>query len=329
MNVGLTNRCNFNCPFCFARDAMSISRAMKQDNEISMDSIGKVIRFLKKSGQDTFNMIGGEPTLHSRFRDIYEKIESEGLAVSVFSNGLMREGIAEFLRERKGLNCVLINILEPRHYTKELWGALNRTLSVLKDKAVLSFRIYETAFRIDFLIALIDRHCLCRVVNLAPACPSLKRENAFLKIEDHKRVSERLLRYSYRFRQRRITWYSDNGFIYCAFTRAQLKGLYANVGFIPACVCLAPVEVAPNLTVFRCFGMAEKSDRDMKLTDFSDLASLERFFDKRTSVLKRAGLKDECLYCDDMEKGNCDGGCAVHIIKRFPGYKTAPVLYKQ
>ncbi len=53
---------------------MSIRRASAEAREMTMDNLCKIMDFMKRSGVTRFNMIGGEPTLHSRFEEIYDII---------------------------------------------------------------------------------------------------------------------------------------------------------------------------------------------------------------------------------------------------------------
>ena len=71
MNVALTYFCNQRCPYCFGDDAMSISRYSAEARDMTLDNLMKVIEFAKKSNVRVFNMIGGEPTLHSRFEEFF------------------------------------------------------------------------------------------------------------------------------------------------------------------------------------------------------------------------------------------------------------------
>jgi len=327
MNVALTSYCNQKCLYCFGSDAMSFGRNTQDGREISAKNLNKVMGFMKKSGVSIFNMIGGEPTLHSKFEGVYDTISDNGFSVMLFSNGIIDERRVEFLRKKDNLVDILININHPKDYSSKHWAMVNNALSRLNKKITLSFRVYELNFDPRFLFELIDKYKLMRLINWAIACPSLIKDNIYIKLEDHEKVIKRMVRFSRESKKRNIRWYSDSGFISCAFGNGKLKELYHNIGFKPVINCLPPIEVSPNLRVFRCLGLAPKSHPDLKLTDFKNLGEAERYFFVKSLPFKKIGGMDRCFKCKDLISGKCGGGCLVHILKKFPDYKNLPPIF--
>ena len=78
--IELTNRCNLSCGHCFdERHAAS--------GELSLQIFEKVLRDGKDCGIEQLSFTGGEPTLHSRFRHIIERVSASGYPFSFVSNG--------------------------------------------------------------------------------------------------------------------------------------------------------------------------------------------------------------------------------------------------
>jgi len=171
-----------------------------------------------------------------------------------------------------------------------------------------------------FLFDLIDKYQTKRLINWAIACPSLIAKNEYIKLEDHEKVVERMVKYSWESKKRNISWYPDSGFVFCAFGEGKMEKLKENVGFVPIINCDPAIEVAPNLRVFRCFGLASKSRPSLKLTDFKNNNEMVNHFFVRSLPFKRVGGMDRCFKCEHIISGKCGGGCMVHILKRFPGY---------
>ena len=321
MNIALTYFCNQKCKYCFGSDAMLISTVKKEDREITEDNLNRILYFMKRSGIRSFQMIGGEPTLHSKFEDMYNIISDNGLSISIFSNGVIARDRVDFLSKKENLANILLNIRHPSEYSKSAWEKITYTISRLNKKVTLSFRVYELDFDPTFLFDLIDEYQADRLINWAIACPSLVTKNAYIRLEDHEKVVERMVEFSWESKKRNIRWYPDSGFIFCAFSNGKLEKLKENVGFMPLTNCHPPIEVAPNLRVFRCFGLAPKSRPGLKLTDFKNLDEVARYFSRRSLPFKRVGGMDKCFNCEHIKSGRCGGGCMVHILKRFPAHK--------
>jgi len=302
-------------------DAMSIGKDSKEAREITFDNLKKVMAFMKKSGVSSFNMIGGEPTLHSKFEETYEIISNNGFSVMIFSNGVIDKEKVDFLRGRDNLRDILLNIRQPEEYSGCDWAKIEYTLSRLNNKITLSFRVYRMDIDPTFLFDLIDKYKLNRLINWAIACPSLISKNDFVRLEDHEKVVKRMLKFSKISKKRQIGWYTDSGFIFCAFSNEKLEKLRKNVGFGPETNCYPAIEVTPDLRVFRCYGLAPKSSPQLKLTNFKDLAEVEEYFFAKSLPFKRIGGMDKCFKCEHIISGKCGGGCMVHILKRLPDYK--------
>ncbi len=300
---------------------MSIRKYSREAREMTSDNLNKVMGFMKKSYISRFNMFGGEPTLHSRFEEFFGTISDNGFSVAIFSNGVIDKKKVDFLNKKNNIDDILINIREPEEYSARDWGKIEYALSRLNNKVTLSFRIYRMDFDPTFIFDLIDQHNLRRLINWAIACPSLIAKNVYLRLEDHKRAVERMVVFSRLSNKRNINWYADFGFILCAFSNRGLKELKQNVGFVPDTNCYPPIEVAPDLRVFRCYGLASKSRPKLKITDFNNFAEAERFFFIKSLPFKRLGGMDKCFKCEHIVSQRCGGGCMVHILKRFTGYK--------
>jgi len=121
---------------------MSISANTQDGREMSIENLNKVIDFLKRSKVSDFTMIGGEPTLHSRFEEVYDIISDKGFSVNIFSNGIIEKRRVEFLRKKDNLHTILLNINHPKDYPSQHWKMLNRRrektrLPMLRKKLVI------------------------------------------------------------------------------------------------------------------------------------------------------------------------------------------------
>jgi len=317
LNINLTTYCNLRCPYCYAVDLWKSAGNKRQDKEISIKNLKIVIDFMKRSGLTEFRMFGGEPTLHSRFEQVYDLVSRNGFSVKVFSNGIIAKEKVEFLSRQKSLTGLIVSVLPPGFYSAKQYQMLNFTMSKLNRSINLGFVVHRLDFDAYFIIDLIEKYDLKRTVKWSISAPCFRHRNVFIKLNDHKKVIARLVQHSRRFKKHRIRWYSDSTFMYCLFTRKQLDALFHNVKFIPIDVCRPVSEVAPNLSIYRCYGTASLSNRALKLTDFKDAKQAHLYFLRKEAPFKKMGVFKKCLSCD-LKGRVCGGGCLVHTLRSFP-----------
>ena len=98
--VMLTTTCPNECPWCFARPKMDAYTA-KGVTEMSWDDFLQVVDFYERSGMRQMNLLGGEPTRHSRLIDILAFLESKQFSVQITTNGIMPPSLVDVLKERR------------------------------------------------------------------------------------------------------------------------------------------------------------------------------------------------------------------------------------
>ncbi len=86
-NLDLTNRCNLNCPICFA-NANAAGYIYEPDYEQVVAMLGQ-LRDLRPTPATAVQFSGGEPTLHPRFFDIVAQAGKMGFSnIQIATNGL-------------------------------------------------------------------------------------------------------------------------------------------------------------------------------------------------------------------------------------------------
>jgi len=86
-NIDLTNRCNLNCPICFA-NANAAGYVYEPDFE-QVVAMLQALRDVRPTPATAVQFSGGEPTLHPRFFDIVAKAASMGFSnIQIATNGL-------------------------------------------------------------------------------------------------------------------------------------------------------------------------------------------------------------------------------------------------
>lgn len=86
-NIDLTNRCNMNCPFCFA-NANAAGYVYEPDFEQVVGML-QMLRDIRPTPVTAVQFSGGEPTLHPRFLDIISRAGQMGFSnIQIATNGL-------------------------------------------------------------------------------------------------------------------------------------------------------------------------------------------------------------------------------------------------
>lgn len=101
IEVELSLRCNFRCPYCYVPDKKAL------ENEMSLEEIKDVIDQAAELGAKKIVLLGGEPMLYPYLFEVIEYIRSLELEIEMFTNGFgITSGVAEQLMEYK-VNVVL------------------------------------------------------------------------------------------------------------------------------------------------------------------------------------------------------------------------------
>jgi len=81
LQIFITNCCNLKCDGCFARNAM------ENNSNIGLDEYKKVVeQFITKGGQQ-INILGGEPLLHPKLKEMLKINKEHYLKTTIYTNG--------------------------------------------------------------------------------------------------------------------------------------------------------------------------------------------------------------------------------------------------
>ena len=109
MNIDLTNRCNLNCPICFAN-----AKSRGEVVELSMDQVRKMLDIacsVSVVQPACFQYVGGEPTIHPNFLEALREAKKRDFTqIQVASNGIKFAQDPTFAAQASeaGLNIVYL-----------------------------------------------------------------------------------------------------------------------------------------------------------------------------------------------------------------------------
>jgi len=144
INIDLTNRCNLNCPFCFANAnkrgevvELSTEQINKMlDNVCAVDSIKPIC----------FQFTGGEPTVHPQFLEALKEVKKRQFSqVQIATNGITFAQDPEFAVQaaQAGLNVAYLQFdgLDDQVYIK------TRGRPLLETKLQAIDNLYQASIR--------------------------------------------------------------------------------------------------------------------------------------------------------------------------------------
>lgn len=146
MLIIINKKCEMGCNHCMTDCKPT------DTEEISLDTMKKIITYANSVGVMNLILSGGEPLLHSKFFEIleYTKNNFKGLMITITTSGLplndlkMRNKLYEILSKNKNIVLQLTN--DKRFYKKEV--------EVLKDE---KFKKLKNVIIINSLTLLINR----------------------------------------------------------------------------------------------------------------------------------------------------------------------------
>lgn len=314
-NIIFTNKCNIQCPFCFASE--NTANATKTMDEFSIANVWDISSSFIANG--VFRFCGGEPTLNPIMRDAVKLLLKNDKTVFIMTNGMWPDQFINFInglstKETAKINY-LFNVLKPDFYTKNQLQKLHKVLSLINPtKTTLGFTIYNEQFEYQYLIDLAKKYNINRI-RWSIAAPNMdggeyKIINQFPKIAD--RISEFLKD----VKKENIETSQDCGYMpLCFFDEKDLFNLnfnLKNVSMRSGCIG-SPVDIDNKGNAWRCYGLY--SVLKAKKDDFKNERELSNYFNRRTKLLDNMYLLEDCKTCDYYMK-SCGGGCYAIRVKR-------------
>lgn len=159
----ITNRCNYNCEFCFGEF---------EEEELDLETAKKVIDKLQKAGLKKISWAGGEPLLWPHMMDLIDYTHSLGVTTMLITNGeLINQQV--LLKLKENLDWLNLPLEGSTAKMNELMtrkqGHFQRTVKIfdqLKDSQIkLKINTVATKINIDDIVnmvPLIDKYNIKR-----------------------------------------------------------------------------------------------------------------------------------------------------------------------
>lgn len=317
-NLMVTNVCDMQCAYCFARDYLGDAGERPDAHFISLTAFEERLDFLSRSGINEIRLIGGEPTLHPQFSDLIALARKRNQTIVVFSHGIMKSPALECLCALPAEQCcVLVNVnamrLTGAESAKEQ-GFRRAALLRLGLRAMLGFNIFTPNFSLDGLLPIVEDTGCSRRIRLGLAHPALSGQNVFIHPKQYPFVGGKIVRFAQKAAQAGVKLEFDCGFVRCMFSEQEIEALeQANAEFGWHCNPILDIDLGGQ--AFHCFPLADKVNAPVLAE--STAAELRSQMMEQVSLYRLAGIYKECSTCHFKQVNECTGGCLANTLKRF------------
>ena len=325
-NLVLTNKCNLNCSYCFAKELTN-----REVQSFTIENFIKALNFIKTGNNQKIGIVGGEPLLHSKFADFIDILnnDEEINNCTIYTNGVELHKYIDILGSSKF--GILINCNLPDNIGN-LYTKLENSLKLLsksnKKEFTLGINIYSLTMDYSFifeLLKIVNQHKLRFSISIS----NKEKQNCSDVLKHLKQFNPILLNFYNDCIKNKIVPYLDCGGIpICIMTdelkKAQLKIIemrqkynsYLNIFGNP---CNLQVDILPDLTAIRaiCYPNYEK----VSISDFKSINSLMNYFYNNIDIYhKLLFASDNCRTCKYRLLGQCNL-CFSFTANKFQKFK--------
>lgn len=320
-NIMITEICNLSCPYCFANEFVN-----KKASEISIDNFQRALEFIlsSKSFNGFVGLIGGEPTLHHKFPELLKIVNGTDKLkeVVIFTNGIKLDETMQLISAPKFSFLINLNspdIIGGSNYSRIVKNIDDLVLKYDKKRSItLGLNLYKLDMEYGFFTDILYKYRF-RNARLSITVPN--STNGRVGLERLKTFKNLVYKLYIDLRYRGINVIFDcNKIPICLWTDEEVKKIsliQANdqnerLGFnLNSNKCNPVIDILPDLTAVRCFGLSESSK--VNIEDFTSLDELYKYY--RTNIdekLMRVPTVDACNDCDMFNGLLCYGGCLAN-----------------
>lgn len=322
-NIMINEICNLRCPYCFADEFVN-----KNPKEMSKEDFDTALNFALSSGYDErIGLIGGEPTLHSHFKEILIKLINDNRVknVTIFTNGVK---INEYLNEISHPKIhLLINCNSPENMGTTAYETMVANIKEMisnryyKEKITLGINMYKPDFDYEYILELLKQFDL-KSIRTSISVPNdltyLANPLNYFNI-----MKPYVLEFFSKLKEVNIIPFFDcNAMPVCIWSEDErnrilqdFPGAKNKTNIFNTYVSCSPIiDILPDLTIIRCFGLSEHTKK--KISDFKNIEEARNYYVRTIdSFACNSCHSKECFSCYEREIGRCNGGCLCFKIK--------------
>lgn len=319
-NIMLTERCNLCCPYCFADEFVNV-----EHHEITEPNFLKAIDFLvsgKKIGSRV-GLIGGEPTLHTRFGDLLRHTLKDDRVKEavIFTNGILLDETFDITAADK-FNY-LINLNSPSVMGDKGFDRIVNNIDIIVNRLnkrrslTVGLNLYDPNMDCSFFVDTLKEYQISHA-RLSIAVPNHSRSGGFEQFAYMKELVYSL--YVDLLYLGIDVIFDCNMPPSCVWTEEEFNKLsliQANFGStrrgfdLKANKCRPVIDILPDLTAVRCFGLSDTTKVSIK--DFENIDALYDYYKETVDCrLCKLPTTADCRECKMFADGTCFGGCLLN-----------------
>lgn len=309
-NIAIIKTCNLKCPYCFADDMIKEN----ESKEISLEQLTKTLNWLGKTPlSGHIGIIGGEPTLHSQFKEILyivsEFCDRNNIKSLVFTNGILLHKYIHLINDNINF-LVNVNKLNESD-KKQLIYSLDKCneLQWLQGKISFGCNLYSLNEDYSYFWEIVDRYPDIKTVRMSITAPVLDvdKKDKFVYYNKMKPILFEFLRNADK-RKLKIS-FDCNQIPFCMFTPDEQN--FINTFGEYESVCQPVIDITADFKASSCFGSYEDTLIDCSL--FDNLTEIERYFQHKIFMKTNKNNDGECSNCDKFKYSKCQGGCLSFV----------------
>jgi sulfatase maturation enzyme AslB (radical SAM superfamily) len=325
-NIMITERCNLRCPYCFANEFVG-----KSTDDISMDNFVKALDFALTNENEEIGIIGGEPTVHSKLKEMLELIihDERVQSCTLFTNGILLDRYFNQIIHPKFK--ILINCNSPMDIGEDNYEKMVENIEILSEKYYMSDRItlginmYKPDFDYDYIIKLLKDFGYL-FVRTSISVPNNANDANSTSLNHFRIMKPRVIEFYHKLLNEGILpFYDCNAIPKCIFTPQEYKSLEQkiealereDINFTSELKTCSPViDILPDLSIIRCFALSQQEKA--KIGDFENIQEARAYFNYCFDTLAyHINADSQCGDCKEKTTMKCTGGCyafKVHEI---------------
>lgn len=314
MNIMVNNYCNLRCSYCFASTEM-YEKSEKQN--MKEKDFFKILTYLKRNGIKEVRIIGGEPTIHPKFKEFLQVVVRDPWfeSIFIFSNCTFSlETLYEIMLVAKKKKVVVL----PNYNEGEFLGKKRelvennlKTLTRCGIVKTLGINIYSEDF--DYTYA-IDKAVELGIkqIRWSITTPNYKLSENFDVKGYFRGFYEVLKGFLKACKEKGIYAMLDcNTIPPCVFTEEEKKELTGyKEDLFERTDCGVILDINPELEIFRCFGMSEGYHEKMKAK--KGIQEVVQSIEEEFKEIEDRLLLDECRECKVYERQGRSCSCLVY-----------------
>lgn len=317
-NILITNFCNQNCPFCFARVEMDNKLIRK---EMSLKDFKTVLLKLKKNPEiKVVKLLGGEPTLHSKFKDIINLSLKYFSYVQIFTNGIFSDELTKFLIKKSPRIGFTFNVFTPGFMLQPKIRSmvLKRIIQTINHSTITLSLTFDMNSNLKTFFNLFEDGLLKKIhfFRLGFSNPVAGEKN-FYQFSDFPKMGGQVVYIIKKIRElnKKAGINLNCGFTRCMFTNKEFKLIKKETNFY-GFSCFgkaASFDLQTNLTAFHCFSLSTRYKINTPNKSF--LNTYKKLIKKRFEYWKKI-RENTCIKCPfyGFSKDKCPGPCLGFLL---------------